>query len=112
MKSDDSVFSGQLTVSIELPYRVYLPDHYVDTGEGFPLLLFLHGAGERGSDLTALANTGLPKEIEQGMHLPFVTICPQCPLNEAWDEHKPVVHPASVRECAKWSPRKCKAGNE
>ncbi len=88
MKSDDSVFSGQLTVSIELPYRVYLPDHYVDTGEGFPLLLFLHGAGERGSDLTALANTGLPKEIEQGMHLPFVTICPQCPLNEAWDEHK------------------------
>ena len=89
MKSDDLKFSGQLNISIELPYRVYLPNDYVDNhASGFPLLLFLHGAGERGSDLTALAKTGLPKELEQGTQLPFITVCPQCPVKEAWDEHK------------------------
>ena len=50
-----------------------------------PLLLFLHGAGERGSDLKRLAATGLPKHIEDGLDIPFVTVCPQCPENDWWD---------------------------
>ncbi|MBQ1637291.1 MAG: hypothetical protein II048_04110 [Bacteroidales bacterium] len=32
-----------------LPYRIYVPKNY-DCGERYPLLIFLHGAGERGTD--------------------------------------------------------------
>ena len=49
--------------------------------------MFLHGAGERGSDFSALVRTALPKHIEDGdLDLPFVTVCPQCPEERWWDE--------------------------
>ena len=89
MKSDDLAFSGKLTTNIKLPYRTYIPDHYSENDpDGLPLLLFLHGAGERGDDLTALTATALPKQLEEGLQLPFVTVCPQCPLGRAWDERE------------------------
>jgi len=85
MKSDDLNFSASIKVEVELPYRTYLPDDYSDEGSGHPLLLFLHGAGERGSDLSALTDTALPKHIEEGLDLPFVVVCPQCPIGVGWD---------------------------
>jgi predicted peptidase len=85
MKSNDLSFTACLTVEVELPYRTYLPDDYSDSGADHPLLMFLHGAGERGNDLKALTNTALPKHIEDGLDLPFVTVCPQCPENDWWD---------------------------
>ena len=85
MKSDDLCFAASLTLEVELPYRTYLPNDYSSNGPGFPLLMFLHGAGERGSDLKALTNTALPKHIEEGMVLPFVTVCPQCPEGSWWN---------------------------
>jgi predicted peptidase len=85
MKSNDLSFTASLSLEVELPYRTYLPDDYALDGPGHPLLLFLHGAGERGSDLKALTDTALPKHIEEGMELPFVTVCPQCPEGKWWD---------------------------
>ncbi|MCH2338015.1 MAG: prolyl oligopeptidase family serine peptidase [Pseudomonadales bacterium] len=75
----------EIKKEVEIPFRAYIPNGYSEGGQGLPLLLFLHGAGERGSDLKQLAATGLPKHIEEGLDIPFVTVCPQCPENDWWD---------------------------
>jgi predicted peptidase len=54
-------------------------------GEKFPLLLFLHGMGERGTNLGLVAVHGPPKLIKNGMDLPFIVVSPQCPLGEYWN---------------------------
>lgn len=86
---EDGRIETRVTFDVNLPYRAYLPEGYPEGGsDGYPLLMFLHGAGERGTDLDRIAATGLPRHIEQGgLKLPFVTICPQCPENGWWNEH-------------------------
>jgi predicted peptidase len=78
--------SKRVDIQVELDYLQFLPNDY-DPGriEGYPLLLFLHGGGERGNDLELLKSTGLPKHLLEGMDIPMVTICPQCPAGELWD---------------------------
>lgn len=89
MKSTSLRLTTSLKVDVSLPYRTYFPDGYDEKGSASPLLLFLHGAGERGSDFTALVKTGLPKHIEEGdLNLPFVTVCPQCPEGRWWNERE------------------------
>ncbi len=85
MKRNDENFATEVTVGISLPYLTYLPDDYSDDGDGHPLLYFLHGAGERGSDLTALTKIALPKRLEEDLNLPFVVVCPQCPIGSSWN---------------------------
>jgi predicted peptidase len=69
-----------------LEYLFYLPRDY-EAGEAtWPLLLFLHGAGERGGDLDAVKRHGPPKLIEQGQDLPFLIASPQCPAQHWWVE--------------------------
>ena len=87
MKSDSFLLETSVQVDVSLPYRTYFPDGYSTGGKPHPLLMFLHGAGERGSDFSALVRTALPKHIEDGdLDLPFVTVCPQCPEERWWDE--------------------------
>lgn len=76
----------------ELKYLLYLPDSYAkdptdraDGGRGWPLVLFLHGAGERGEDLNIIKRHGLPKLIDRGAHEPFILIAPQCATDGWWD---------------------------
>lgn len=60
-------------------------DERVKHAEKRPLLIFLHGAGERGHDFDTLKKIAVPHYIESGMvSLPCVTICPQCPENVTW----------------------------
>lgn len=63
----------------EMKYLIYLPPAYDSNDEKWPLLLFLHGAGERGDDLEMVKVHGPPKMIAQGRDFPFVVISPQCP---------------------------------
>jgi predicted peptidase len=65
-------------------YLLYLPKDY-DESKEYPLVLFLHGAGERGSSLEKVKKHGPPKLVEQGKDFPFILVSPQCPLNERWD---------------------------
>lgn len=71
-------------VGVQLGYLVYLPKDYEDR-ESWPLLLFLHGAGERGEDLEQVKKHGPPKLIAQGEAFPFVVISPQCPSGRWWE---------------------------
>ena len=69
---------------IEMQYLLYLPPAYGSSDNEWPLLLFLHGAGERGHDLELVKVHGPPKMIAQGRDFPFVVISPQCPEGEIW----------------------------
>jgi predicted peptidase len=65
-------------------YWLYLPSQY-DGKEKLPLLLFLHGAGERGDDLEVVKKHGPPKLCTQQADWAFITISPQCPKDKRWD---------------------------
>lgn len=71
-----------------LRYWQYLPEGYHEsTGETYPLLLFLHGGGESGSDLELVKKHGIPKEILKGRKLPCIVLAPQNPREKGlWDD--------------------------
>jgi predicted peptidase len=66
-----------------LPYLHYAP---VSDAKPAPLVLFLHGAGERGSDLERVKAHGLPRELGAGNPLPESAhvLAPQCPAESWW----------------------------
>lgn len=68
---------------VTLDYLLYLPPDY-DQQESWPLLLFLHGGGERGNNLELVKRHGPPKLIEQGKQFPFIVVTPQCPTDGWW----------------------------
>ena len=57
------------TVKVNLKYLLYLPEDY-EKHALWPLLLFLHGSGERGDDLQLVKKHGPPKLIEAGAQIP------------------------------------------
>jgi len=71
-------------VRIELDYLIDLPKGY-EKQESWPLLLFLHGSGERGTDLELVKMHGPPKLIAQGKDFPCIVVSPQCPKNKGWE---------------------------
>jgi len=67
-------------------YLLFLPKGYEeDKTARWPLMLFLHGAGERGADLEKLKVHGPPKLAAAGQDLPFILVAPQCPENQWWE---------------------------
>jgi predicted peptidase len=76
-----------VTEEITLNYLLELPEDYEENNDKkFPLLLFLHGMGERGDDLSMLYSNGIPKLIVEGAKFPFITVMPQCPETSFWTE--------------------------
>ena len=78
--------SAQLNtqIQVQMDYLLYLPKDY-DAKESWPLLLFLHGAGERGDDLELVKKHGPPKLISEGKAFPFLVVSPQCPKDRWWE---------------------------
>lgn len=69
---------------VSISYLLYLPKDY-EQQDSWPLLLFLHGAGERGDDLDLVKKHGPPMLIERGQQFPFIVVSPQCPANRWWE---------------------------
>jgi len=69
-----------------LPYRLFIPKNY-KAKQKYPLMLALHGAGERGNDNVTHLNLDFTKmwadESIQSKHPCFV-LAPQCPLGNQW----------------------------
>lgn len=67
-------------------YLLHLPDGYGrDRKKRWPLMIFLHGAGERGTNLALVAKHGPPKIVKDKPDFPFILVSPQCPPGERWD---------------------------
>ncbi|TWU12534.1 Prolyl oligopeptidase family protein [Symmachiella macrocystis] len=71
-------------VQVQMNYLLYLPQDY-DSQPNWPLMLFLHGAGERGDDLELVKMHGPPKLIAAGQQFPFIVVSPQCPKEKEWE---------------------------
>jgi predicted peptidase len=80
--TNDGTFETTVTRRVALPYRVYLPDGY-SAAKSWPTILFLHGAGERGADLSWVERNGPPR-VARERGLPFIVIAPQLPAGETW----------------------------
>jgi predicted peptidase len=80
-------FTTTLTREAALDYLLYLPPGYAAEGAPKALVLFLHGAGERGRDLEKLKENGPPKLIALGKAFDAIVVSPQCPEGSFWTEH-------------------------
>ncbi|CAN5795397.1 hypothetical protein BH09VER1_BH09VER1_19440 [soil metagenome] len=85
---DDEWWYGlrqKIGLTAHYKYKIYLPDGYErDPGKSWPLLISLHGSGERGDDLKKITTHGVPLLLESGKKLPFIVVAPQCPSHQWW----------------------------
>lgn len=70
-----------------LKYLFYKPDDF-DENKQYPVLIYLHGAGERGyGDCKLLKANGPMREVDLGKKLPFIIVYPQCEPNKTWFDY-------------------------
>jgi predicted peptidase len=68
----------EVKVRYQLGYLLFLPESY-EKADKLPLLIFLHGAGESGSDISLVKKHGPPKIVETKKDFPFIVVSPQSP---------------------------------
>jgi len=80
-------FEEDVSKTLRLEYLLSLPEGYgEEDGKSWPLVVFLHGAGERGADLEKVKIHGPPKRVEAGRAFPFILASPQCPEGGWWTQ--------------------------
>ena len=69
--------------NFKMNYVVYTKDG-ANISE-LPLIIYLHGAGERGLKVDHLSRHGIPKFLDMGREYDATFLCPQCPCDRVWD---------------------------
>ncbi len=84
---EKKVFANQSADATDLNYRLFRPQNVVP-GQSYPLVVFLHGAGERGSDNQAQLKHSVHEFVrpERQQKYPCFVIAPQCPKDAKWVE--------------------------
>ena len=85
----DRAFKKTITKKLSMDYLLYLPPDY-EKKDKWPIILFLHGAGERGDDLRKVEVHGPPK-IAKTKGMPFIIVSPQCPTDSWWTKEGDVL---------------------
>lgn len=87
---DKNLFEKQLFISGEdtLPCRILTPINF-DYTKKYPLVIFLHGAGERGNDNESQLTWGADLFLDSinRIKYPAIVVFPQCPANDKWAEY-------------------------
>lgn len=79
------LYETEVVRTLRLNYLLFLPRNCKsEAKKKWPLILFLHGGGQRGTDLELVKAHGIPKIVEQHPNFPFVVVSPQCPPNTWW----------------------------
>ena len=68
-----------------LHYLLYLPKDY-GAKKDWPVVLFLHGAGERGDGNLELVKKHGPPKLAEEKSFPFIVVSPQCPKETRWSD--------------------------
>jgi predicted peptidase len=74
--------TSSASVKNDLKYLLYTPDGYEASTESYPLVIWLHGGDQGGSDIEKVKSSGIPKLIEDGKQFPFLVFSPQNPSEE------------------------------
>ncbi len=78
-------FERTVTRTVKLNYAVFTPASYdSQPDKRCPVILFLHGAGERGDDLSKVTGQPIFSYAQKTRDFPFIIIAPQCPLMRQW----------------------------
>lgn len=81
-------FNENAKIQVNFGYYLYLPkDYNKDDTKKWPLIIYLHGAGERGNgedELNKVELHGIPEYLKKKDEFPFVVLAPQCPENSFW----------------------------
>lgn len=81
----DPIVQQEIYDSSTLNYLLFTPRDSSAVEDGkFPLIISLHGIGERGEELWRVKGDGLPKILDGKNDFPFIVISPQCPLSTEW----------------------------
>ncbi|WP_128102413.1 prolyl oligopeptidase family serine peptidase [Paenibacillus sp. DCT19] len=91
MTQDSHRLIKEIKKTVTMDYLLHVPKTVTETNDLWPVILFLHGSGERGTDLNQLRQHGLPQIVEQDEEFPFIVISPQCPEDEFWANEKEAV---------------------
>ena len=85
---DDSGISR----TVDEHYLLYLPGDYGrDPQYEWPLIIFLHGASERGDDPSVITRYSIPAFLTNTLAFPFIVLSPQSPLDNAWSNQTDVL---------------------
>jgi len=84
-------FSKKVTKMVDCNYLLYLPADYGKANKTWPVIMFLHGAGERGNNPEVVKKHGPPKMIAQGKQFDFIVVSPQCPNDIWWTEQTDIL---------------------
>lgn len=77
--------TAHFKLATQVNHLLALPKGYsAQRGRRWPLLVFLHGSGERGESTDILRKFGPAKRIEEGAEFPFILLTPLCPAYEWW----------------------------
>ena len=76
-------FEVQRPVATKIDYLLFLPQGDEKSNQYWPLMLFLHGAGESGTNLADVKRNGPPKYVESHPDFPFILVSPQ--TKGGWD---------------------------
>ena len=89
LAQDRSLFKKQKFIAKRdtLPYRILFPKGY-DSSKEYPLVLFLHGAGERGNDNESQLQWGADLFLENRERHPAIVVFPQCAKDDYWAKIK------------------------
>jgi len=79
----ESHFEVQRPVAAKIDYLLFLPQGYERSNQYWPLMLFLHGGGESGTNLVDVKRNGPPKYVESHPEFPFILVSPQ--TKSGWD---------------------------
>lgn len=90
-------FEREVSATVAGQYLISLPEGYDKGEDRWPLLLFLHGSGERGQEIERVSIHGPLKEVRQGAELPFVIVAPQVPEGQRWTPERLDAVMADVR---------------
>jgi len=75
------------TQHLQANYLLFLPNGYdAKAPKRWPLILFLHGSGERGTNIWKVATHGPPKNVTGQPGFPFILVSPQCPEHQIWSK--------------------------
>ena len=82
----------KISRTVEMKYLFYLPkDYNANSKKRWPLLLCLHGAGERGTNVQRAAIHGPMSLVKAGKEFPFIIVAPLCPAGEHW-QNEPLLN--------------------
>ena len=86
-KPASSIAASSCTASPTASRSTCLKIGAATTGKLWPIILFLHGRGERGSEGMWQTQIGLPEAVrDHPERWPFVIVMPQCPLGAFWTD--------------------------